>query len=1086
MVLYNDKFYPTSLPKLVKIFIDGLENDEILGLPKELIFRPEKNDFFSTEYLGKKLHSPIGVAAGPHTQMAQNIAIAYLAGARFIELKTVQTLDELEIPKPCIDMQDEGYNVEWSQELKIQQSFDEYLNAWILVHILAHELGFNEPGVIFNMSIGYDYNGIMQKNVQWFLDKMTNAQKELNKKIKEISIIYPKISEINIPSQITDNITLSTMHGCPPDEVEQIAQYLITERKLHTIIKLNPTLLGKQKVRQILKNAGFPTEVPDIAFEHDLKFDQAVGIIKRLLKKAQEQNLFFGIKLTNTLESKNNKDIFDPANEMMYMSGRALHPIGINLAYEFTKIFGDKLQISFSGGVDAFNIEDTLACGLKPITVSSDLLKPGGYGRLNQYYENLRNTNKKIKAKSIEEFILKKANKDNIAEAKFHNLEKYANFVLNSDKYRRNRFSYPSIKTNKPLEYFDCIEAPCKETCPTNQDVPQYMYLVREGRHSEAFYTVMQDNPFPTITGYSCDHTCQYKCTRINYDSALNIREIKRFIAEYGAQNYSPTHTKVKNTASVGIIGGGVAGLSAAFYLKLHGFDVEIYEKTDTLGGMVRNALPLFRLNNDIVEQDIKRILKLGIKVHYNTEIDKDAFIQLQNKHKYIFIATGSFNFVKLKIEGINAKGVYDPLLFFYKSRTNPKSLNLGKKIGIIGGGNTAIDAARIAKRIAGKDSEVVIFYRRRYKDMPAYEEEIFEALNEGIKIIELVSPTKIITDENNKVKAIKLIKNQVIGKTSDGRTLVAPIEGSEFIHQLDSLIPTVGQKPDSPFFPDTYWVENTLPKTILNNIFIGGDAPRGGKSIIVSIADGKKAAYQIIKKENPDFKPTKFKIQKKINIKQLKLAKYKRIPPIKPPESKILDFNIKLKTYSPEEAKAEAERCMLCDEYCSVCTTVCPNLANQTYITEPRKIPIYTIFKTTEGFSIVIDEYFEIKQKYQTFNIADWCNECGNCSTFCPTSGKPYIDKPKIHLSITSFEQSPWGFYKNFDELIYKDKFGEKHSLTKTKNYFIYKNKNIEALIDIENENIIEINTLKVNKITLNELPILLIVYDIFEKYNF
>ncbi len=168
------------------------------------------------------LETPFGVAAGPHTQMAQNIIVSWLVGARFIELKTVQTLDELDVNKPCIDIEDEGYNVEWSQELKVYESFDEYLRAWVLIHALHHKFGFpgDGPGMIFNMSVGYNLEGILKPNVQWYFDTMADASEYLPAYIDIVARRYPEVRDIEIPAQISDTITLSTMHGCPPDEIE--------------------------------------------------------------------------------------------------------------------------------------------------------------------------------------------------------------------------------------------------------------------------------------------------------------------------------------------------------------------------------------------------------------------------------------------------------------------------------------------------------------------------------------------------------------------------------------------------------------------------------------------------------------------------------------------------------------------------------------------------------------------------------------------------------------------------------------------------------------------------------------------------
>ncbi|NHZ87363.1 MAG: putative selenate reductase subunit YgfK, partial [Planctomycetia bacterium] len=266
------------------------------------------------ERYGQTLETPIGVAAGPHTQLAQNIVLAWLFGARYLELKTVQTLDEIEVTKPCIDMTDEGYNCEWSQELKLRQSFDEYLNAWIIIYILRDKFGWSKsenPGFIFNMSVGYDLKGILNANVQEYFALMSNCQSELSKKLESVSTIYPDVKNITIPSQITDNITLSTMHGCPPDEIEKIGKYLIEKRKLHTAIKLNPTLLGPEKLRQIL-NIDLKFDditVPDEAFEHDLKYNDAIALIKNLQKSATQNNVEFGLKLTNTLEVLNARQV---------------------------------------------------------------------------------------------------------------------------------------------------------------------------------------------------------------------------------------------------------------------------------------------------------------------------------------------------------------------------------------------------------------------------------------------------------------------------------------------------------------------------------------------------------------------------------------------------------------------------------------------------------------------------------------------------------------------------------------------------------------------------------------------------------
>ncbi|PIQ35219.1 MAG: putative selenate reductase subunit YgfK, partial [Bacteroidetes bacterium CG18_big_fil_WC_8_21_14_2_50_41_14] len=331
----TDHFTLIPVGLMLKNILDEFQHtNRIFGIHQSLFFFPVKDDPICASRFGQWIETPIGVAAGPHTQLTQNIVAAWLTGARFIELKTIQTLDELHVSKPCIDMQDEGYNCEWSQELKIHESFDQYLNAWIIIHVLKDLLGHQQKqtGLIFNMSVGYNYQGILNENVQWFLQHMDNAAEALQQKIKLLSQVYPKIKKLKIPARLSNNVTLSTMHGCPPQEIEQIAHYLLAEKKLHTTVKLNPTLLGKQTLHDIMSQSGFDTRIPDAAFEHDLKYKEAVPMLQRLQATSDEMGLSFSVKLTNTLESENHKLVF-PSNEpMMYMSGRALHPLSVKLA----------------------------------------------------------------------------------------------------------------------------------------------------------------------------------------------------------------------------------------------------------------------------------------------------------------------------------------------------------------------------------------------------------------------------------------------------------------------------------------------------------------------------------------------------------------------------------------------------------------------------------------------------------------------------------------------------------------------------------------------------------------------------------
>lgn len=1041
----TDKFYPTPLKKLLSLILNQEKQGHILGIPKELFYVPKDENNISFERFGKKLDTPIGVAAGPQSQLSQNIIGAWLGGARYIELKTVQTLDELEVAKPCIDMRDEGYNCEWSQELKIQQTFDEYLNAWIIIHVLNHKFGWNaDAATIFNMSVGYNLEGILNENVQWFFDKMNYCKEEKEAKIESLKEIYPQITEIEIPNQISDNITLSTMHGCPPDEIEKIGKYLIEEKGLQTIIKLNPTLLGAEELRGILNDKlGFKTTVPDLAFEHDLKYPDALNLIKSLQKSSEEKNVFFGLKLTNTLESVNKHEVFGKeSGDMMYMSGRALHPISVNVSRKLQNEFDGKLDVSFSAGADCFNITDIIACGLKPVTVSSDLLKPGGYARMKQYIDEL------LKSK-VEYPTQEKA---------LERLNSYAKEVLENPHYKRSAIQTPSIKTQRELSWFDCIKAPCSDTCATNQDIPEYLYHASNGDFEKAFAVIMRTNPFPSVTGMVCDHLCQTKCTRINYDNSLLIREVKRFVSE---QNFDFEATEQylqrakDNDKKVAIIGAGPSGLSCAFYLRLAGFEVNVFEGQSRAGGMVSNAIPSFRLTDKIIAKDVERIEKLGVKIHFDTKVDKAFFEKLKDENDAVYVAAGAALAAKFNIEGIDANGVLDSLQFLFDARKG-NDTGIGKNVAIIGGGNTAMDAARTAYRLVGKDGKVTIVYRRTVDQMPADMGEIKAVLEEGMEIKELTAPLKINT-ENGKVKSLSCEKMKLGEKDSSGRARPVKIENSEFEMEFDTIIPAIGQALDIDFVDNNLLETEDDFLTKVKNVYIGGDAKRGAATAIKAIGDGRRAASQIIEDCEIDYSLEIKKTDKVQSINELKVRKATREKGVSVKEISLDDrknFKLVSQSLTAEEVKKEAARCLNCDELCNVCVTVCPNFANYSYQVELQELPISKVIQKNGETEIVEFDTLKINQKHQILNIADWCNECGNCNIFCPTNSAPYKEKPKFHITKESFDNAICGFFlENENEKLLLKEEGEVVSLINAFGKFVYENKFAKVVLNKEFE---------------------------------
>jgi len=1015
-----EKFYPPTIDQLLKIILLELETkNSIFDIPKQLFFDPNKNQHLHTEKFGKLLHNPVGLAAGPHTQLAQNIVAGWLCGARFIELKTVQTLDNLVVSKPCIDMQDEGYNCEWSQELTLEESYDQYLNAWIIIHILNYLLFGSKKemppiGTIFDMSIGYNIEGITKYNVQWYLRKMNNCQEEKDKKIALIAPIYPEIKYIQIPDTISTSVTLSTMHGCPPREIEYIGKYFMLDKNLHTTIKLNPTLLGAESVLAILnRELEYNVEIPKSTFKNDLSYPDAINIIESLKKISKELGLFFAIKLTNTLECLNKKNILPKREQKIYMSGKALHPIAVNLAAKLQMKFDGKLNISFSGGADCFNISNLIQCGFSPITVCSDLLKPGGYGRLTQYFTNLTAAFNKKGATNIPAFI-KNGNKiTDINEAALDQLKNYAISVLTSPDYHKKKLSDNSIKSSRELNHFDCIHAPCVDTCPTNQDIPDYLWFTEKNDLTKAMIAILRTNPFPSVMGMICDHICQAKCTRINYDDPLLIREIKRYVAENAADVQIKTEKITRNGQKAAIIGAGPAGLSCAWFLNLAGFDVTVYESKKKSGGMISGAIPGFRITDQTIEKDIERIKNSGINFIFGYKIDHKRFKELKSKNKVVFVASGAQKSSPLNIPDINAKGILDPLEFLYQAREG-KNQSLGKNVAIIGGGNTAMDAARTAFRLVGKDGTVTIIYRRTIKEMPADKGEVQAVLDEGITILELMSPKRIVT-KNNQAVGIECMMMTLKDTDNSGRPKPVEISKTEFVLAFDTIIPAVGQELAIDFVDHELLKTNAGSyQTQIENVFIGGDALRGASTAINAIGDGRKAAVEIMRKTNFTGKEYFIIKEKQIDIQQLKIRKATRqfaIKPLETPADMRRNFNLITATLKNDEAVKEASRCLQCDVICNVCVSVCPNHANFGY--EIHDIPTKVIKVKVKGGKVKTSEsdIFAVSQKYQVLNIADWCNQCGNCDTFCPSAGSPYKDKPRLYMNNESFKKSPDGF---------------------------------------------------------------------------
>ena len=887
---------------------------------------------------GERIETPFGPAAGPNTQLAQNIIAGYFAGARFFELKTVQKVDGADlaacISRPCILAEDECYNCEWSTELTVQQAYEEYVKAWCACHILSRVCGLGQPdGFVFNMSVGYDLEGIKGPKIDKYLNEMMDASGTpiFQECIKVLREMFPGEEDLiaAIPARISNSVTVSTLHGCPPDEIERIASYLITEKGLHTFVKCNPTLLGYQSARDILDGMGYDyIAFGEKHFNEDLQYADAIPMFRRLLALAGERGLEFGLKLSNTFPVDVKRG--ELPSEEMYMAGKSLFPLTIEMARRVSKEFDGRLRLSYSGGADFFNIDKLFQCGIWPITMATTELKPGGYQRFTQIGE-------KLEALAFHPFTQVDVNK----------VEALA-LAIREDKYHVKAVKpLPRRKLYSKVPLVDCFTAPCKGGCPIGQDIPEYIELCRQGDYASALKVILEKNPLPFITGTICAHHCMDKCTRTFYDRSVQIRDTKLVAAERGYDQVMAqlrTPTPVYDGKKVAVIGGGPTGMAAAYFCARAGVPTTLFEREAALGGVVRYVIPDFRISDEAIERDAALMRKMGVEVLLSTPAPSVEELKRQG-YTHILFAVGAWKPGRLDIPG-NVK----PVIAWMREVKAGKREALGH-VAVVGGGNTAMDAARLALRVGAESSTLV--YRRTKKYMPADAEELELAMADGVKFLELVSP---VEQKDGKLlcRKMKLGEPDASGRRS-------PVDTGETVEiPCDTVISAVGERVDDDELA-AYGIhvgEKGRPSfaTNLPGVYTAGDVFRGPATVVEGIADAAAFAEEVVGHAHEAAIP-----EKAIPSRESCIAK---------------------KGVLCESAKREGDRCLVCNTVCQVCADVCPNRAN-------------VVVALPDG-------------RRQILHVDRMCNECGNCAVFCPYDSAPYKEKFTLFHDRAGFDESP------------------------------------------------------------------------------
>jgi formate dehydrogenase major subunit len=537
----------------------------------------------------------------------------------------------------------------------------------------------------------------------------------------------------------------------------------------------------------------------------------------------------------------------------------------------------------------------------------------------------------------------------------------------------------------------------CQSACPAHTHVPGYISLIAEGKYQEAFHLNRKANVFPAILGRICMHPCESVCRRRHIDEPVAICALKRAAADHKPAGETSDIPVISwNQRRLAVVGAGPAGLTSADDLVRIGYKVTVFEALPVAGGMLNVGIPPYRLDRKVIQTAIMELERLGIEIRLNTPVGKDITLaQLQSHYDAVLIAAGAHEAIKLNIPGEELKGVLHGVTFMRKVNLQENIPLGGRRVAVIGGGNTAVDCARSAHFLGAE--EVTILYRRTREEMPVTAEEVQEAEEEGVNVELLVSPLRVIGNEEGRVVGLECVRNRLIDPDDGGRPRPVPIEGSEFVLDVDTVLPAVSQSPDTSFLSDIFSrskrdrieVDPTSFMTNVKGVFAVGDYTTGPRDVISVIADAhrvsaaihhylqgvpmeEKEGYCLTQAEQPHADNGNFDALPR-----------QKMPALPAMERHKIDDEVQL-GYSPETAMIEAKRCLRCNYnitvdserciLCAGCVDVCPYGCIQFLSLNEIESDetVLDLAHIKQGTALVLDETF--------------CIRCGLCVQRCPT----------------------------------------------------------------------------------------------------